>query len=77
MGYAGVAVDKVGPGDYDIEKAKGLISRNTIGVTPWKVEKEHPKAIQNLLKEYHKHPGPGEYLKLNDKNELEKIIMGM
>ena len=36
VGFTGIKQDMVGPGDYNVDSSKPLVSRNVRGVTTWR-----------------------------------------
>jgi hypothetical protein len=62
VGFAGNAVDSVGPGDYEIDNSKNVTTKNTVGVVTWKKPQQKPKtaAVVEATKKTEL-PGPGQY----------------
>lgn len=60
VGFAGVAADSVGPGDYEIDNSKNVTAKNTVGVVAWKKPQDKPKtaAVAEASKKPEL-PGPG------------------
>lgn len=67
-GFTGLSHDRVGPGDYDINHAKNIISKSTTGVVQWKKPStQNPTEASDEKKKLP--PGPGEY-------NVEAALMG-
>ena len=49
VGFSGIKHDRVGPGDYDVDNSKGLVSRNVKGVTTWRKKHTQPAIIQSII----------------------------
>ena len=62
VGFAGNAVDSVGPGDYEIDNSKNVTTKNTVGVVTWKKPQQKPRtaAVVEATKKTEL-PGPGQY----------------
>ena len=60
VGFTGVATDKVGPGDYEVENAHRLVGKKSTGAIAWKPPKT---AATDKTRDTKKPqlPGPGEY----------------
>ena len=61
VGFTGTAIDRVGPGDYEVSASEGVLRKHVAGVTTWRKPEEPPELIKSIQDMKRKAPGPGDY----------------